>query len=157
MAHSCRQKKGGQSVGKTKRGKGSKINAIADRTGLPIAVHVSSASPAEVTLLEPTIESRFLEDAPIRLIGDKAYDSDAHDARLAERDIELIAPNRSNRRVPTQDGRALRRLKRRWRVERQNDWLQNYRRIVVRYEHSAESYLGFVRLACAQILLRQCL
>lgn len=130
--------------------------AIADRTGLPIAVHVSSASPAVITLLEPTIESRFVEDAPTRLIGDKAYDSDAHDARLTERDIELIAPNRSIRRVPTQDGRPLRRFKRRWRVERLNAWLQSYRRIVVRCEHSAENYLGFVKLACAQILLRHC-
>jgi len=143
-------------VGKTKRGKGSKIMAIADRAGLPIAVHVSSASPAEITLLERTIESRFVEDAPARLIGDKAYDSDAHDAKLAEQDIELIAPNRSNRRVPTQDGRPLRRFKRRWRVERLNAWLRNYRRIVVRYEHSAENYLGFVQLACARILLRHC-
>jgi transposase len=37
-------KQGGDCVGKTKRGKGSKIMAIADRQGFPIAVHVESAT-----------------------------------------------------------------------------------------------------------------
>jgi Putative transposase of IS4/5 family (DUF4096) len=46
-------KQGGACVGKTKRGKGSKIMAIADRQGLPVAVHVESATPHEVTLCTP--------------------------------------------------------------------------------------------------------
>jgi hypothetical protein len=41
-------KHGGACVGKTKRGKGSKIMVIADRQGLPVAVHVESATPHEV-------------------------------------------------------------------------------------------------------------
>ncbi|MDQ3714175.1 MAG: IS4/IS5 family transposase, partial [Acidobacteriota bacterium] len=32
--------------------------------------------------------------------------------------------------------------------------LQNFRRIVVRYEYHADNYLGFVHLACMVILLR---
>jgi hypothetical protein len=36
-------KRGGACVGKTKRGKGSKIMAIADRQGRPVAVHVERA------------------------------------------------------------------------------------------------------------------
>ena len=144
-------------MGKTKRGKGSKIMAIADRSGLPVAVHVSSASPHEVTLAESTLAARFVADEPERLIGDKAYDSDTLDAQLAERGIEVIAPHRSKRVKPaTQDGRKLRRYKRRWKAERLNAWLQNYRRIVVRYEHKVENYLGFVHLACIRILLNHC-
>jgi hypothetical protein len=57
--------------------------AVADGTGLPLAVHVASASPAEVTLVEPTVASCFPAALPARLIGDKAYDSDALDAELA--------------------------------------------------------------------------
>jgi hypothetical protein len=45
--------KRGSGVGPTKRGKGSKIMAIADRHGLPVAVHVVSASPNEATLSNP--------------------------------------------------------------------------------------------------------
>jgi transposase len=89
------------------------------------------------------------------LIGDKAYDSDPLDACLAECGIELIAPHRSNRKKPkTQDGRPLRRYKRRWKVERLFAWLQNFRRILVRHEAYAGNYLGFVQLGCTIILLR---
>ncbi len=54
----------------------------------------------------------------------------------------------------TQDGRKLRRYKRRWKVERLFAWLGNFRRLVVRYERRAENYLGFVHLGCVVILLR---
>jgi len=59
-------------VGKTKRGKGSKIMAIADRQGLPVAVHVESATPHEVTLVHATLAERFVRQLPERLIGDNA-------------------------------------------------------------------------------------
>jgi transposase len=149
---SC-QKRGGL-VGKTKRGKGTKIMAIADRHGLPIAAGIASASPHEVTLVSETIENRFVPQMPEKLIGDRAYDSDGLDRTLSEKGIELIAPHRCNRRVKTQDGRALRRYVRRWRIERLFAWLFNFRRLVVRYERHAINYLGFLQLGCAMILLR---
>ena len=128
--------------------------AVAGRAGLPLAVHVESASPAEVGLVGPVLERRFVDARPERLIGDKAYDSDGLDQQLAERGIEMIAPNRAKRRK-TQDGRPLRRYRRRWKVERLMAWLQNFRRIVTRYERRVENYLGFVHLGCNRILLRQ--
>ena len=128
--------------------------AIADRAGLPIACGIASASPHEVTLAEETIDRCFLPFAPERLIGDRAYDSDALDARLwEERGIELIAPNRAQR-AKTQDGRPLRRYTRRWKIERLFAWLHNYRRLVTRWERHAENFLGFLHLACICILLR---
>jgi transposase len=152
----CDREKGGAAVGKTKRGKGTKLMAVADGAGAPIAVHTASASPHEVTLAENTVEQRFTEDAPERLIGDRAYDSDPLDAQLAKQGIELIAPHPDNRSKPTtQDGRALRRYRRRWKVERLFAWLQNFRRLVVRYEYHVENFLGFVYLGCMLILLRR--
>jgi transposase len=93
------------------------------------------------------------------LIGDKAYDSDPLDERLAiEYGVELISPYRFNRqRSRTQDGRPLRRYNHRWKVERLFAWLQNFRRILVRYEYHAENYLDLVQLGCTMILLRRCL
>jgi transposase len=119
-------------------------------------VHLASASPAEITLIDATLDDRFLPDYPDRLIGDKAYDSDPLDAHmLATWGIDLIAPHRDNRRRPaTQDGRALRRRKRRWKVERLFAWFHNSRRLVVRWERIANNYLGFLHLASALILLR---
>ncbi len=144
-------------MGKTKRGKGSKLMAIADRHGLPLAVCTESASPAEVKLVEQTIEQRFVADVPERLIADKAYDSDGLDEQVRQQfGAELIAPHRQNRRPEnrTQDGRVLRRFKRRWKVERLFAWLYNFRRLVVRYEYHSENYLGLAQLACVLILLR---
>jgi len=130
--------------------------AIADASGLPVAAHVESASPHEVKLVEDTIDSSFTQYAPDKLIGDKAYDSDPLDDRLLEdRGVEMIAPHRKGRKKPnTQDGRKLRRYRRRWKVERLFAWLQNFRRLIVRYEYQVENFLGMVHLGCIKILLR---
>lgn len=143
-------------MGATKRGKGSKLMAMADRFGLPLAVCAASATPHEGTLVAPTLDSRFVADVPERLIGDRAYDADPLDDALAELGIEMIAPHRRGRTRPkTQDGRPLRRYKRRWKIERLFAWLGNFRRVVVRYERYALNDLGFVQLGCILILLRQ--
>ena len=141
-------------MGKTKRGKGTKIMAMADRSGLPVAVHVESASPHEVTLVQATLSEMTTHKAPENLIGDAAYDSDPLDAELADCGVQLIAPNRSNRTRKTQDVRRLHRYRRRWKVERLFAWLQNFRRLVVRYERHADNFLGMIHLACCIILLR---
>ena len=153
--HVCAGQKRGRLVGKTKRGKGTKIMGIADGHGLPLALRTESASPAEVKLVKATLEERVVANMPERLIGGKAYDSDRLDEQLMqEYGTELIAPNKQNRRVPTQDRRSLRRYVRRWKIERLFAWLFNFRRLVVRYEYHAENFQGFVHLAAAIILLR---
>ncbi len=89
-----------------------------------------------------------------RLIADRAYDSDPHRLLLAHREIDLVCPHRRNRKKrATQDGRILRRYCRRWKVERTIAWLQNWRRVVIRWDRSAEIYRAFVQLACAMIVL----
>jgi transposase len=129
--------------------------AICDRHGLPLAVHVASASPYEPHLVPATLDARFLPELPARLIGDRGYDSDALDATLRERyQIEMIARHRRGRRTPTQDGRPLRRTRRRWKIERLFAWLHNSRRLVTRWEYHVANFLGMLQLACAQILLR---
>jgi hypothetical protein len=101
-------------VGKTKRGKGLMLLAMADRFGLPLAAGTASASPHEVTLVAPTLDSRFISELPQRLIGDRSYDADPLDAQVARLGIEMIAPHRRGRTRPkTQDGRPLRRYRRR--------------------------------------------
>jgi hypothetical protein len=79
-------------VGPTRRGKGTKIMAIADDHSLPLAVSVESASPHESQLVEGVLGQIFLDLLPERLIGDRAYDSD----RLA----------RSGRSLRSRDDRA---------------------------------------------------
>lgn len=93
-------------------------------------------------------------ELPGRLLGDKAYDSDALDGRLEEAwVIEIIAPNRKTQ-AKTQDGRPLRGAAGRWNVERLFAWLQNFRHIVLPYEFSEENFLAMTQLECIMILFR---
>jgi len=128
--------------------------AVADRHGLPVAICVESATPHEVKFATSTLIQMIVPEAPQNLIGDNAYDSDNLDAELRQYGIELIAPHRSNRRNTTQDLRRMRWYRRRWKIERLFAWLQNFRRLVVRYERYAENFLGMLQLGCCIILLR---
>jgi len=157
--------KGGAEVGKTKRGKGTKWMVVVDGRGIPLGDHLCSASPSEVRLAETTLAAIRVgrrhragrpRQKPLRVIADKGYDSDALRRRLRRRGILLIAPHRSNRhRTPPQDGRVLRRYKRRWTVERTFAWLGNFRRLVVRYDRSLQIYRAFFHIACFMIVLRR--
>lgn len=142
-------------MGKTKRGKGSKLMAITDAHGFPLSVHTTSASPHEVTLVEATLAQAFTMGQPRRLIGDRAYDSNTLDHRLKDKGIELIAPHQRQRKKLTQDGRPLRRYKRRWKIERFFAWLGKYKRIVTRWDKRLDHYNNFVYLGCIFILLRK--
>ena len=72
---------------------------------------------------------------PRRIIGDRAYDSDPLDNALAAQGIEMIAPHRRNRkRKATQDGRPLRRYRRRWKIERLFAWLNTFKRTMARWD-----------------------
>ena len=122
------------------------------------AVSIESASPHESQLVEGVLGHSFLDILPVRLVGDKAYDSDRLDQKLSDRyGIEMIAPHRGERRNPTQGGRALRRYRRRWRVERLFAWLHHFRRLVIRWEYHVGNFFGMVRLGCMQILFRSLL
>jgi transposase len=138
---------------------------LVDGKGTPLGVSVEAASPAEVTLLEPMLATVSVPKAghrgrprcrPERLVLDRAYDSNPLRGRLSARGIEPIIPARTNNKNAThQDGRKLRRYRKRWIVERTNAWLQNFRRLYVRYERLIETFSGLVHMACAMIALRR--
>jgi len=137
---------------------------VADGQGIPLGNHLDSATPAEVTLIEQTLDKVSVPRKGVgrprkrmeRLIYDKAADSDELRERLKKRGIELIAPHRSNRRKKkTQDGRALRRYKRRWKMERTISWIGNYRKLVVRYDRHIHIYQAFFNIACMLVTLNK--
>lgn len=120
---------------KTRRGKATKIMAVAERSGLPVSVGIESGQRNEQKLVVGMLKKSFLRnELPKLLIGDKAYESDPLDEELVAMGIELIAPHHPRRRRKTQDGRKLRRYRRRWKVERLFSWIFRFRRLVTRYE-----------------------
>lgn len=131
--------------------------AIANSDGLPLAISIAAGNRFETKLVVPTLEAAFVDRLPGKLIGDKAYDSAPLVRELKEqRNIELIAPTRKGLRPSRrkQDGRALRRYKRRWKVERLFAWLKRMRRISTRWDVKANNFLGLILLGCIIIMLR---
>ena len=106
---------------------------VVDGKGVPLGDRLHSVSPAEVRLAETTLAAirvgrRHRADRPrqkpVRVITDKAYDSDPLWDRLRRRGIELICPHKRDRVcAATQDGLALRRYRKRRIVERTTGWL----------------------------------
>ena len=137
---------------------------LSDGHGTPLVAMTESATPNEVTLIEPMLQQLRIPKVGRgrpktrwhRLIYDKGADSDSLRLRLKARGLDLISPHRSNRvKPPMQDGRKLRRYRRRWKIERTISWIQDFRRLVVRYDHKITMFNAYVQLACSMIALRR--
>ena len=147
-------KKRGDDIGKTKRGKGTKLVVVGSRTSGPLAQTTWSASPSATKMIEPTLDK--LQGHPQRAVMDKEFDSDKFRDKIAARGIDPIIPYRHwavERRYG--DGRKLRRYRNRWVIERLFAWLGNFRRLVVRYERKSKMFQAFVHVAFMLIALRQ--
>jgi transposase len=137
---------------------------VVDGQGIPLGNLLDSASQAEVTLLEPTLEMVPVprnspgrpRQNPMRVTYDKVCDSDPLRKRLAQRGIKLICPHHKNRVKPLlQHCRKLRRCKRRWKVERTFAWLGNFHHLVVRWKRTTTMYQAFLYVACLLNTVKQ--
>ena len=131
---------------------------MTDGNDLPLSAFITAANISEVHAIETLVDECHCSTAhwPKRLLYDKAADADWLRKTLAGRDIELICPHRNNRtKPPLQDGRSLRRYKRRYKIERSISWLQRFRRLITRWEYYAELFEGFVHLACLYTILQR--
>jgi transposase len=129
---------------------------MVDREGIPLSLFTLSANEAEVNAVETLVDVRMSKKRPERLMYDKAADADWLRENLKARNVELICPHRRGRKKPaTQDGRPMRRYKRRNRVERTISWLFNFRRLVVRYEWYPELFEGFAFLGCLFTVMKR--
>ncbi len=136
---------------------------VVDGRGVPVGAQLASAQISEHQLAESTLATvnvpRTGRGRPRsrlrRVIADRGYDSDPLRERLKQRGTDLIVPYRSNNRQRRyEDGRKLRRYQRRWKIERTNAWLQNFRRIQVRYDRILTVFQAFFHFACLLITLR---
>jgi transposase len=136
-----------------------KVEMAVERHGIPVGVLTDAADVGE-----PDLGRRVLEQMPpevevpdgVPVVADRGYDSDGLRDELAELGFELLAPHRKNRTRPSRnDGRKMRRYKRRYIVERTFGWLHSYRRLLIRHEYYSHLYDGFLHLACALIAIGQ--
>jgi transposase len=139
------------------RGKpGSKIHAMSERGGLPLATVISAANRNDHQELETVVDALAPVKGPVgrprkrphKLHADKGYDY--RTCRNALRRRGIIA------RIARRGIESAKRLGRhRYVIERTLEWVSRFRRLARRYERKASHFAGFVRLACAVICYRR--
>lgn len=140
-------------VGLTRHGKGSKVQALVDEHSRPLAFQLASANPAESTITGRLIEE--VDELPLVVVADKAYDFDHLRDAFAERDSKLLSPHRANRKRPPRDQEEIgRHYKGRWVVERLFAWLAAWRRLANRWEKQADHYRQWLCLGLSLIYVR---
>jgi transposase len=119
-------KKGGEHAGLTRKGKGTKWMLVVDGNGLPLGLHLDSASRAEVRLAQQTLDTIRVarphgrpKQRPEKLVADRGYDSSAFRQALRRRGIRMcIPPKRRPARWKAKRGRPV--------VARMHDYRQRY-------------------------------
>jgi transposase len=123
---------------------------MVDRNGVPLACRVSAASRPDVCLLMPTVVACPLAgyggpgELPVELLGDRGYDSDAHEDFLRSMGIEPVFARRGQ---PHGSGLG----KDRYVVERTTAAAHQNRRLKVRYERRGDLHQAFLTLACIKV------
>jgi transposase len=130
-----------------------------------LAVTLASAQDHDVRWAQPTLTMVRVPQRRGRprtrlpqLTADKGYDSRAVRQWLRQRGTATCIPLRAyahRRRVGRRPTAARHLARQRWRVERSFAWLQQFRRLAVRWDHSLVAYHGFVTVACIVICLRK--
>lgn len=132
--------------------RGSKRHVICDGRGVPLAVLLTGAnrhdSQEALSLVDAVPPLQGKRGRPRRrpdcVLGDRAYDAEAIRQGLRVRhSLPLIAVRR------TKHGSGLGRF--RWVVERTFAWLNQFRRLRVRYDKRADIHEAFLSLGCALI------
>lgn len=125
----------------------TKIHAVVDALGNPVALSLTPGQAADITEAEPLLERL----KPEALLADKGYDSDALVETLKERGIEPVIPSKANRKTPRQTDFAL--YRERNLVERFFGKIKHYRGIATRFDKLATTFLAGVLLICVLIWL----
>jgi transposase len=121
---------------------------LADALGRPLRLIVTAGQVGDVTQA-PALLERQTGDA---VLADKAYDSNALRAIIADMTAEAVIPSNRTRKIPIpHDADA---YKQRNRIERCFNRLKHFRRFATRYERRLIHFIGFACLAATMIWLR---
>jgi transposase len=160
-------KRGGEKVGRTKKGKGTKWMLVVDGYGLPLGFHLESASMAEVKVAEQTLVTIRVarprgcpKRRPQKLVADRGYDSNAFRQTLRRRGIRMcIPPKRRPATWKAKRGRPVVAHKAEYRlsniVERSFAWLGNFRWLLIRWERLIAVYRSFFAVAVMLLCMRR--
>ena len=162
-------KKGGPSVNRGRKGKGSHLHLLTDGNGVPLSVLVTEASRQESPLALDVVDAICVRQPgrkprmrPKTLIADKGYDSMPLRRELRKRNIQPIIPKRQRNNQKRKRGRPAGsyhplRYQGRWIVERAFAWMDNYRRITVRWDYTDYAYNAWIMIYCILTCIKELL
>ena len=130
-----------EAIGRSRGGRTTKIHALADAFGRPVAFILTPGNTAD-NIVAPALLDTV--PAPYRLLGDKAYDTDAIRLLLKQRQIEAVIPSSARRTRPIPLDRTA--YKRRKLDERMFCRFKDWRRIATRYDRRADNFLAAIAL-----------
>jgi transposase len=135
-----------RAIGRTKGGLNSKLQAVCDGAGHPVLLLLTEGQQSD-----HKGAATLLPDLPAasELLGDKGNDSDAHRAALMERDISPCIPPRAKRKHPATYCKKL--YKQRHKVENLFAKLKDWRRIAMRFDRCAHTFLSAIQIAAIVI------
>jgi transposase len=136
-----------QAIGRSRGGLTTKIHAVVDALGNPVALSLTAGQAADITQAQP-LRERLTPDA---VIADKGYDSDALVATLEARAITCVIPPKANRKQQRACDFAL--YRERNLVERFFNKIKHYRAIACRFDKLANTFLAGVMLVCVVLWL----
>ena len=160
-------KKGGEKVGLTKKGKGTKWMLVIDGNGLPLGFQLDSAQVSEVRLAEHTLDTIKVarplgrpKCRPDKLVADRGYASSAFRRAVRRRGMRMcIPPKRRPAKWKAKRGRPVVARKDdyrlRYKVERSFAWLGNFCRLLIRWEHCFAVYHSFFSVALMVLCVRR--
>lgn len=138
---------------------GAKRSLLTEGAGIPIGLAIAGANRNDFKLTRQTIESVPIarpqpsEKAPQGMCLDKGYDYDEVRALLVEFGFtaHIRARGEEAQAIKQEAGFKARR----WVVERTHSWMNRFRRLLVRWEKRADTYLAMLHFACALITYKQ--
>jgi transposase len=114
---------------------------------LPVAVELTAGEASDYSGFGPLMEAEGPE-AKV-LLADRGYDADHIRETMEARGAATVIPTRRNRKVQIPIDGYIYALRNR--IERCFNKLKNSRRLATRYDKTAQSYLGFVRIAAIRL------
>ena len=129
-------------IGKSRGGWTTKIHAVVDSKARPLTVSLTEGQRDDSQMAIEMLKDHACD----RIIGDKAYDTNAIRVFLKIHGGAAIIPSQSKRthQIPYNQ----RSYKKRNLVERFFQRIKGWRRIATRYEKKGTSYLSIVIVAC---------
>jgi len=136
-------------MGRSRGGLTTKIHALVDANGLPIALKLTEGQAHDGRAAADMLHALGQGDI---LLADAAYDSDALRQSLAARGAWANVKPMANRRRKPAFSAFLYRYRNL--VERFFNKLKHYRAVATRYDKTPENFLASVKLASARIWMR---